>query len=62
MNPIWILSMMVLDVIYSGTLFIMFPDIFEQKTAFMGDKGGKVIVDIEDWTAWLRKEFAASGG
>jgi len=43
---ICIFSMMVLDVIYSGTLFIMVPDSPEQKTAFMGVLGMKILMGL----------------
>jgi Fe-S oxidoreductase len=52
---IWIFSMMVLDVIYSGTLFIMFPDNPEQKTAFMGVLGMNMLTGFG-----IGKESAAT--
>ncbi|MBT4363919.1 MAG: 4Fe-4S dicluster domain-containing protein [Desulfobacterales bacterium] len=40
---VWIFVMMVLDVLYSSTLFILFPDNPEQKTAFMGVIGMNIM-------------------
>ncbi|MBW2366998.1 MAG: (Fe-S)-binding protein [Deltaproteobacteria bacterium] len=40
---IWIFAMMVLEVLYSGTLFILYPDNPEQQTAFMGVFGMNIM-------------------
>jgi len=43
---LWIFFMMVLDILYSGTMFLMLPDSPEKRTAFMGVLGMNILTGL----------------
>jgi Fe-S oxidoreductase len=42
----WIFTMMLLDVLYGGAQFILFPELHEQKAAFLGVWGKNVLLGL----------------